>query len=129
MDSMHLDRAENTISASTFGRSAPQEPKNCIVPSESLLRFVVETLTCAGRLTPVRIRVLELVLLGRQYGEIAEILGKSPNTVASQVKSILEALGADSTRDLFRIFLTELDRRTQDDAASLLAVMGLPGSA
>ena len=74
-----------------------------------MLNLVLRVLCDAGRLTPVRADVLRLALLGRQYSEIAEVLGKSPNTVATQVKAILKSLGADSTRDLFRIFLTELD--------------------
>jgi len=85
-----------------------ESPVKC--PSDRILAEVVEVLRKAGGLTDVRSKVLELLLLGRQYTEIAKILGKSPNTVASQVKAILHRLGADSTRDLFRIYLMEVDR-------------------
>lgn len=84
--------------------------------SENVLDMVVRTLGRAGALTPVRMDVLRLALLGRQYREIAAILGKSPNTVATQIKSILRALGADSTRDLFRVFLNELDQQQNRQA-------------
>jgi DNA-binding CsgD family transcriptional regulator len=126
MDALMLNRAENTVTVrETFTNStnyAPLPVPNELaarggcdrdlthISSQGFLSYVVLVLAQAGRLTEVRSRVLELALLGRQYAEIAEILGKSPNTVASQVKAILDALGADSTRDLFRVFLNEVDR-------------------
>jgi len=78
--------------------------------SEVWLRHVVEVLGRAGKLTRAEREVLEPLLLGRGYTEIATILHKSPHTVGVQVKAILRRLHASSSRDLLRVFLCELDR-------------------
>lgn len=78
--------------------------------SEAWLSHVVDVLCSAGGLTPAERQVLEPLLLGRRYTEIATILGKSPHTVGVQVKAILRRLEASNSRDLFRVFLCELDR-------------------
>lgn len=79
-------------------------------PAEAWLACVVDVLCKAGGLTPAERQVLEPLLLGRRYTEIATILGKSPHTVGVQVKAILRRLEASNSRDLFRVFLCELDR-------------------
>lgn len=83
----------------------PQRP-----PSELWLQHVVDVLCTAGGLTPAQRDVLEPLLMGREYREIALILDKSPHTVGVQVKALLRRLGASNSRDLFRVFLCELDR-------------------
>lgn len=85
--------------------------------SEAWLGYVVDVLCAAGGLTPAERQVLEPLLLGRRYTEIAAILGKSPHTVGVQVKAILRRLEASNSRDLFRVFLCELDRPAQPGAA------------
>ena len=78
--------------------------------SDQWLAQLVDVLTQAGALTPAEREVLEPLLLGRRYTEIATILGKSPHTVGVQVKNILRRLGASNSRDLLRVFLCELDQ-------------------
>ena len=53
---------------------------------------------------------MEVLLLGRTYREVALIRGISVDTVKWHVKKILRKLGADSTRDFFRVIARELDR-------------------
>lgn len=61
-------------------------------------------------MTPAECEVLRGLLLGRAYSEIATMRGTSPHTVGVQVKAILRRVGASSSRDLFRVFLCEMDR-------------------
>lgn len=88
--------------------------------AEAWLAYVVDVLGEAGRLTPAERHVLEPLMLGRRYTEIATILGKSPHTVGVQVKAILRRLEASSSRDLFRVFLCEVERRTAEGTRDAL---------
>ena len=63
----------------------------------------------AGRLTRRESDVLDGLLLGRTYSDVALIYGLSVYTVKWHVKNILEKLHADSSRDFFRVIAQQLD--------------------
>ena len=86
---------------------------------------VVGLLGDAGQLTAAEREVLEGLLLGRAYAEIATMRGTSPHTVGVQVRSLLRRLGAANSRDLFRIYLCELDRQALVEVAP---TRGLPAT-
>ncbi|MEE9386710.1 MAG: LuxR C-terminal-related transcriptional regulator [Nannocystaceae bacterium] len=98
--------------ASTPGAvdTRPHPVPEATSPSERWLHQIVELLSVTGGLTRAEQEVLEPLLLGREYREIAMIRGKSPHTIGVQVKMILRRLGASNSRDLLRVFLCELDR-------------------
>lgn len=97
---------------SSVSSSSLSATSTAIIPqtSEGWLTRVVDVLAHAGRLTRAEQEVLRGLLLGRAYAEIATIRGTSPHTVGVQVKAVLRRLGASSSRDLFRVFLCEIDR-------------------
>lgn len=50
--------------------------------------------------------VIDCLLLGRSVDDIAKMLGLSPHTVKFHKVNALEKLGADTSLDLLRIFVS-----------------------
>jgi DNA-binding CsgD family transcriptional regulator len=54
-------------------------------------------------LTDAESKVLELIVSGSSTDEIAQTRAVSPNTVRSQIKSLLEKTGSSQRADLVRL--------------------------
>ena len=99
------------MKSSTAPTVWPRPPRPTFLSnSDACLAYVVGVLANAGALTRAEREVLRALMLGRGYTEIATMRGTSPHTVGVQVKAVLRHLGAANSRDLFRVFLCEMDR-------------------
>jgi DNA-binding NarL/FixJ family response regulator len=78
---------------------------------QGFVRFMADLVIEAGRLSAAEARLVEPLMLGYEYGDIARRVGVSLQTVRTHVKMILAKLGLDSTRSLWRVSAAELERR------------------
>lgn len=77
---------------------------------QGLVRFMAGLVIRAGGLTAAEARLIEHLLLGYEYGEVARRVGLSVETVRTHVKTILGKLGLESARSLWRLCTAELER-------------------
>jgi DNA-binding CsgD family transcriptional regulator len=68
-----------------------------------LQRCRIDRLSHEARLSKREMSVLDLLLLGRSSGEIADALGITERTVRFHVANVLDKLQADSRADLLRL--------------------------
>ena len=79
--------------------------------SDEFFDWLREMLVEEGRLTEAEEETCELLLLGRNYFEIAMARQVSLETIKWHVKRILRKLGVDSTRELLWAIGHRLDRK------------------
>jgi DNA-binding CsgD family transcriptional regulator len=79
--------------------------------SDELFGWLRDHLVAEGQLTEAEEETCELLLLGRNYLEIAAARRVSLETIKWHVKRILRKLGVDSTRELLWVVGYRLDRR------------------
>ena len=92
---------------------------------DGLVRYMADLVISAGRLSAAEARLVEPLMLGYEYGDIARRVGVSLQTIRTHVKMILAKLGIDSVRSLWRVSTAELERRAAAkrlSATSRLAV-------
>lgn len=75
-----------------------------------LVSFMADLVIAAGRLSAAEARLVEPLMLGYEYGDVARRAGLSLQTVRTHVKMILAKLGLDSVRSLWRVGTAELER-------------------
>ena len=79
--------------------------------SDEFFTWLREHLVDEGHLTMAEEETCELLLLGRNYLEIATVREVSVETTKWHVKRILRKLGVDSTRELLWVVGHRIDRR------------------
>jgi DNA-binding CsgD family transcriptional regulator len=79
--------------------------------SDDFFGWLRDHLVEEGQLTLAEEETCELLLLGRNYLEIAAARRVSLETIKWHVKRILRKLGVDSTRELLWVVGYRLDRR------------------
>jgi DNA-binding NarL/FixJ family response regulator len=77
-----------------------------------LVGFMADLIIEAGGLSVAEARLVEPLMLGYEYGDVARRLGLSVQTVRTHVKMILAKLSIDSVRSLWRVSTAELERRS-----------------
>ncbi|MEX1364846.1 MAG: LuxR C-terminal-related transcriptional regulator [Nannocystaceae bacterium] len=81
--------------------------------SEEFFAWLREELVDEGRLTEAEEETCELLLLGRNYLEIAAARHVSLETIKWHVKRILRKLDVDSTRELLLVVGYRIDQRAK----------------
>jgi len=100
-------------------REDAEDPREGLGPgpfasSEEFFGWLREQLVEEGQLTEAEEETCELLLLGRNYLEIASVRRVSLETIKWHVKRILRKLGVDSTRELLWVIGHRLDRRREE---------------
>jgi DNA-binding CsgD family transcriptional regulator len=98
------DDAEDT-------RSSAGDLLERFASSEEFFGWLRDHLVEEGQLTEAEEETCELLLLGRNYLEIAAARRVSLETIKWHVKRILRKLGVDSTRELLWVIGYRLDSR------------------
>lgn len=83
--------------------------------SDDFFAWLRDHLVDEGQLTEAEEETCELLLLGRNYLEIAAARRVSLETIKWHVKRILRKLGVDSTRELLWVIGYRLDRDRDRD--------------
>lgn len=102
-DERYAKRRIERISAGRYRVVSTQEPGNAV---SALVRARVERAFGRARLTGRERSVVDCLLLGRSVDDIAKVLSLSPHTVKFHKVNALKKLGADSSLDLLRIFVS-----------------------
>lgn len=92
------------------GRVRILSPREYFASSDELFTWLRDHLVDEGQLTSAEEETCELLLLGRNYYEIAEVRRVSAETIKWHVKRILRKLGIESTRELVWLVGHRLDR-------------------
>jgi len=79
--------------------------------SEEFFVWLRNHLVEEGQLTDAEEEICELLLLGRNYLEIAAVRHVSLETIKWHVKRILRKLGVDSTRELLWVVGYRIDQQ------------------
>lgn len=89
-------------------------PRDHFASSEEFFTWLRDHIVEEGQLTEAEEETCELLLLGRNYLEIAAARRVSIETIKWHVKRILRKLGIGSTRELLWVVGYRIDRQERD---------------